>query len=75
MSTGGSTITGYQVTALQVSKTGAVLSRTVSALQPPKRRSLSMTLPRAGTYRFTVRAFNAGGGASASARSAGVQGR
>lgn len=62
-------------TALRLSKSGAVLSRTVSAMQLPKRRSLSMTLPRAGTYRFTVRAFNAVGGGRASARSATLQGR
>jgi len=74
-STGGSPITGYRVTALRMSSTGTVLSATVSPVQPAASRSLSMTLPIAGSYRFTVQAVNAVGSSAASGRSNLVSGR
>ena len=74
-STGGSAITGYRVTALRMSSTGTVLGTTVSAVQPATARSLSMTLPQTGTYRFTVAAINAVGAGAQSARSNAVTGR
>ena len=72
--TGGSAITGYRVTALRMSG-GTVLSSTVSTDQPAASRSLDMTLPVAGNYRFTVQAINAAGAGAASARSNRVAGR
>ena len=74
-SDGGSAITGYQVRALRMSSAGAVLSVTSSAVQPATRRSLSMVLPVAGNYRFTVHAINAIGSGPRSARSNLVAGR
>jgi predicted phage tail protein len=73
--TGGSVITGYRVSALRMSAAGAVLATTVSAVQPSTARSLVMTLPVAGNYRFTVQAVNAVGGGAQSARSNLVAGR
>ena len=73
--TGGSAITGYRVSALRMSAAGAVLSTTTSAVQPRTARTLTMTLPRTGNYRFTVRAINAVGTGAASARSNQVAGR
>jgi hypothetical protein len=72
---GGSIITGYRVTALRLSAAGAVLQTTVSAVQPAGATSLSMTLPVAGNYRFTVQAINAIGAGAQSARSNLVAGR
>jgi hypothetical protein len=74
-STGGSAITGYVVRALRMSSTGTVLSTTTSAVQPASARSLVMTLPVAGNYRFTVQARNAIGNGPQSARSNLVAGR
>jgi hypothetical protein len=47
----------------------------VSAQQPATARSLVLTLPQAGNYRFTVQAMNAIGTGPASARSNLVAGR
>jgi hypothetical protein len=58
-----------------MSSTGTVLSTTVSALRPATSRSYSMTVPVAGTYRFTVQAVTAVGSGPASARSNAVTGR
>jgi hypothetical protein len=66
-SNGGSAITSYRVTALRMSSTGAVLSRTTKTVGASARR-LAMTL-RAGKYRFQVVAVNAVGASPASARS------
>jgi IgA Peptidase M64/Fibronectin type III domain len=74
-STGGSPITGYRVRALRMSSTGAVLSTTTSAVLPASARSLVMTLPQFGNYRFTVGAINAIGAGPRSARSNLVAGR
>jgi len=74
-STGGSAVTGYVVRALRLSASGAVLGTTTSALQPAGARSLTMTLPQTGSYRFTVRAANATGLGARSARSNLVAGR
>ncbi|NUR05768.1 MAG: choice-of-anchor D domain-containing protein [Nocardioidaceae bacterium] len=77
-SNGGSAITGYVVRALRMSGAGAgatVLGTTVSATQPAGARTLSMTLPQTGTYRFTVQAVNAVGPGPQSARSNAVLGR
>ncbi len=68
-STGGSGITGYVVTALRMSSTGAVLSSTRSSVQPATARTLTMTLATAGSHRFTVAAVNAAGTGAQSARS------
>ncbi len=74
-STGGSAITGYVVRALRMSSTGTVLATTTSAVQASTARSLTMTLPVAGNYRFTVQARNAVGDGAQSARSNLVTGR
>ena len=66
-STGGSTITGYQVLARRVSSSGATLStRSFSAGRDARR--LVMRL-KAGRYRFEVRAVNAIGAGAWSSRS------
>jgi hypothetical protein len=72
---GGAPVIGYRVLALRMSATGMVLSTTTSAMQSPDRRLASMTLPQAGSYRFTVQAFNAIGGGAQSSRSNQVAGR
>jgi hypothetical protein len=72
--TGGSAITGNQVTALRMSSSAAdatVLSSTTSRVLGPKVRQYEMTLS-AGNYRFTVVAINAAGSSAPSARSANV---
>ncbi len=74
-SDGSAAITGYRVRGLRMSATGTVLSTTVSPVQPASARSLSMTLPRAGQYRFTVQAINSVGAGPQSARSNKVAGR
>jgi Ca2+-binding RTX toxin-like protein len=65
---GGSAITGYVVTALRMSRTGTVLTRTDSPLLGPGARTRTFTLP-AGNYRFVVVARNAVGQGPPSARS------
>ncbi len=73
-STGGSAITGYQVTALRMSAADAdatVLSRTTSRVLGPLVRQRAFTLP-AGNYRFEVVAINAVGTSLPSARSANI---
>jgi hypothetical protein len=72
---GGAPVTGYRVRALRMSSSGAVLSTTVSDVQSASARSLSMTLPRKGQYRFTVQAINTVGAGPQSARSNKVAGR
>jgi hypothetical protein len=67
-SDGGSAITGYVVTALRMSRTGTVLSRTDSPLLGAGARTRTFTLP-AGNYRFVVVARNAIGQGPSSARS------
>jgi len=74
-STGSSAVTGYVVRALRLSSTGTVLSTTTSARQPATARALSMTVPTAGSYRFTVTAISAAGSSARSARSNLVAGR
>jgi hypothetical protein len=74
-STGGTAITGYQVIALRVDKNGRVLSKTLSSRLKPTARSLEMRLPKVGTYRFQVRAYNAAGVSKWSVRSNRVTGR
>ncbi|VXB30551.1 Heme peroxidase [Nocardioides sp. AX2bis] len=73
--TGGSPITGYRIRALRIGLLGIVLSTTTSAVQPATARSLQMTLPAAGNYRFTVEAINAVGNSAQSPRSNLVAGR
>jgi hypothetical protein len=73
--TGGSAITGYRVFALRMSAAGAVLQTTQSAVLAPTARSLVMTLPQTGNYRFQVVAINAIGTSPRSARSNLVAGR
>jgi hypothetical protein len=75
VSTGGSPITGYVVTALRMGPANQVLGQTVSAVQPATARQLDMTLPVIGNYRFTVHAINAIGAGPESARSNQVLGR
>lgn len=69
---GGSTITGYVVTALRVVD-GEVRGRTTTK-RPGTARSVRMTLRR-GTYTFQVRAVNAVGMSPLSARSNRVRAR
>ena len=72
--TGGSAITGYQVTALRMSSTdpnATVLSRTTSRVLGPGVRQREFTLA-AGNYRFEVVAINAIGTSPPSARSANI---
>ena len=72
--TGGSAITGYQVTALRMSSSAAdatVLSRTTSRVLGPLVRQREFTLA-AGNYRFEVVAINSVGTSVPSARSANV---
>ena len=65
---GGPPVNGYQVIALRISATGAVIGQTTSAIQAATTRSLRMTLP-AGSYRFVVRARNLTGLGATSTRS------
>ena len=58
-----------------MSAAGAVLATTTSAVQPATARTLVMTLPVAGNYRFTVQAINAIGNSQQSLRSNLVAGR
>ncbi len=68
-SDGGSAITGYRVFALRMNADGTVAATTTSAVQPATARSLSMTVPVAGNYRFQVNAINAIGTSNRSAQS------
>ena len=68
VSTGGSAITGYVVTAIRINSNGTLGRRTTSRVQPARARYLNMPLP-AGRYRFVVRARNNVGLSPASARS------
>jgi hypothetical protein len=73
---GGSAITGYRVTALQMGAGGVVLSTTLEPTTlPASARSFEMTLPSVGNYRFTVQAINAIGTGAQSGRSNQVAGR
>ena len=65
---GGPPVNGYQVTALRISATGAVVGHSTSAIQAATARSLRMTLPP-GNYRFVVRARNLTGLGATSTRS------
>jgi hypothetical protein len=73
---GGSVITNYRVTAIRMAADGvtAVGTPTV-ALAAPAARTLAVTVPVAGNYRFQVVAINAVGDSPASARSALVAAR
>jgi hypothetical protein len=75
LATGGKAVTRYQVVALRLGKNGQVLAKTYSGRVAASKRSLKMTLPRAGSYRFQVRAYNAVGWSRWSARSTKVSGR
>ena len=73
-STGGSPITGYQVTALRMSSSAAdatVLSRTTSPVLGASVRQRSFTLTT-GNYRFEVVAINAVGTSQPSTRSTNI---
>lgn len=70
----GARITGYRVTALKLSPSGAVTSRRRSPLLRPALRSKEMRLTT-GRYRFQVRAVNAVGASPQSARSNMVRAR
>jgi len=71
----GPAITGYQVVAVRLSAAGAVLGTTTSATLAATARTLSMTLPVAGNYRFSVWAINVVGSSALSVRSNLVAGR
>jgi len=71
---GGSAITGYKITAVQMTAGGTPTGVTVAATAAATARTVSVTLP-GGSYRFEVRATNAVGDSPASARSALVAAR
>ncbi len=74
-STGGSRITGYTITALQMAADGVTVVATSATVNVgAAARTRSITLP-AGTYRFEVVAQNANGTSPASARSNAVLAR
>jgi hypothetical protein len=68
---GGSAITNYRVTALRMAADGVttVGTPTVAPLAAATARTLAVTVPAAGNYRFQVVAINAVGDSPASARS------
>jgi len=68
-SDGGSAITGYRVFALRMNADGTVAATTSSTVQAATARSLSMTVPVTGNYRFQVNAINAIGASNRSAQS------
>jgi hypothetical protein len=68
LNTGGTPITGYQVTALRLRNNGTVQATTISAVLAPGSRSFVFQLA-AGNYVFTVTAINAVGTSPPSARS------
>jgi Ca2+-binding RTX toxin-like protein len=75
--TGGTPVTGYIVTALQMSSAAAgatVVNTTVSGLLPvtPRTFTFTSTAPALTNFRFTVQAVNLVGSGTASARSAAV---
>jgi hypothetical protein len=72
-SDGNSPITSYQVQALKLNATGAIVSK-VSATAGAAKRSLTMTLD-SGRYKFRVRAVNSVGKSSWSASSNVVRAR
>lgn len=72
-STGGSPVTSYVVVAYRISA-GQIVGMTTSAPVGSAARSLKMKLPK-GRYQFAVRARNAAGLSSLSARSATVKAR
>ena len=69
LSDGGVAVTAYRVYAYRVSVAGAVLSVTASPRLAASLRACTMVLPVVGRYRFAVRAVNAVGYSSFSARS------
>jgi len=71
----GPAITAYQVVAVRLNAAGTVLQTVTSANQAATARTLSMALPVAGNYRFSVRAVNTVGNSALSARSNLVAGR
>jgi Fibronectin type III domain len=73
--TGGAPITGFRVTALRLNAAGTVLATTNSAVLAATARTLTMTLPVVGNYRFTVQSINRVGTSAPSARSNLVAGR
>ena len=75
VSDGGSPVTGYVVRGLRIAANGSVASTTTSGVQPAAARSLEMSLPAGGNYRFTVQAVNGIGAGAQSARSNRVVGR
>jgi len=72
---GGSTITGYLVTATALATDGSATGSTTSVLLPSFQRAYTMTLPAVGAYSFTVVARNAVGDSVASAASNVVTGQ
>jgi Ca2+-binding RTX toxin-like protein len=75
-SNGGSAITNYRVTALRMAADNVTVVGTPTvALAAPGARTLAVTVPAAGNYRFQVVAINAVGNSPASARSALVAAR
>jgi hypothetical protein len=69
VSDGGSPVLAYRVYAFRMSSTGTVLSTTVSPRLMASYRAWTMVLPVVGRYRFAVRAANAVGYSTYSARS------
>jgi predicted phage tail protein len=59
--TGGTPITGYVVRAIQYDDTGTAIAGITSTVQPANLRTLEMTFPERGNYRFLVRARNKAG--------------
>ena len=61
VSIGGAELTGYQVFAYQLSSSGRVIRTGKTGVLRATARSVSLTLPARGTWRFAVRAANSRG--------------
>ncbi|MCB0896340.1 MAG: fibronectin type III domain-containing protein [Nocardioidaceae bacterium] len=73
--TGGAAITGYQVYAYRLGARGQVVATYTGPTLAASARAVELRVPRAGKYRFAVRAANPVGWGARSARSNAVTAR